>query len=85
MAAERVSVPVPFLVSPPEELEETTAQPIFKFAEAPTSKTLVDPPKLIWPKPVETLVKLAVVEAFTTKPLDKTRPAVGEELLPVLL
>jgi hypothetical protein len=55
------------------------------FAEAPTSKTLVDPPKLIWPEPVETLVKLAVVEAFTTKPLDKTRPAVGEELFPVLL
>ena len=85
MTALRASVPVPFLVSPPEELEETTAQPIFMFAEAPTSKTLVDPPKLIWPKPVETLVKLAVVEAFKTKPLDKTRPAVAEELFPVLL
>ncbi len=76
-AAERVRVPVPFLVRPPEELVEATAQPIFKFAEAPTSKTWVDPSKLIRPTPVEALVKLAVVLASTIRPPEKIRPFVA--------
>ena len=71
-------MPVPFFVSPPEELEETTAQPIFMFAEVPTSKTLVDPPKVIWPKPVETFVKLAVVEAFNL--IDTCPSILGERV-----
>lgn len=82
MAAERVSVPVPFLVSPSPELPEIV-QPTFIAASLPTSIVRVAPFSFIWPTPVEALVKLAVVEAFTARSLDKTRPC--EALFEALL